>query len=165
MRDILANARTCSDVNLRTNLLVSFVDQMQRIIVAESPGEYQATTPPDTDILRTIQDLVNTTIPAHVSMHTSYLQTQQLHRPTALVRLWPRLLLLPPAVIYAIGTLYSSRAGIFEMAKEVKETSEAFVRSWLLEPIREIIKTVRAGGDEGVIVRREGITADFDVGI
>jgi nuclear-control-of-ATPase protein 2 len=163
MRDILVNARSCPDENLRTNLLISFVGQMQQTIQAESPAKSQ-TTLPETDILRTIQDLVNNTLPAHVSLHTSHLQTQQLYRPSPLVLLWPRLVLLPPAVIYAVGTLYSSRASIFEMAQEVKQTTEAFVRGWLLEPMREVIKTVRAGGDEGVIVRREGITADFDVG-
>ena len=49
------------------------------------------------------------------------------------------------------------------MACDAKETLRGFVTGWLIEPLREIMKTVRAGGEDGVIVRKEGVAADFEV--
>lgn len=49
------------------------------------------------------------------------------------------------------------------MAGEAKETVENFFADWLFEPCRDVIRTIRAGGEEGVIVRKEGVAADLDV--
>ena len=43
------------------------------------------------------------------------------------------------------------------------ETVEGFVWGWLMEPLMGVLRTVRTGGEDGVIVRKEGVTADFDV--
>jgi nuclear-control-of-ATPase protein 2 len=50
------------------------------------------------------------------------------------------------------------------MAHDARETLENFFKDWLLEPIKDVIKTIRTGGEEGVIVRKEGVAADMDVG-
>ena len=51
------------------------------------------------------------------------------------------------------------------MLKDARETVEGFVKGWLVEPLKEVLKTVRAGaeGDAGVIVSREGVIADLEV--
>jgi nuclear-control-of-ATPase protein 2 len=50
-----------------------------------------------------------------------------------------------------------------EMALEAKETVEGFIKNSLIEPLKEILKTVRTGGEDGVIVRKEGVAADLEV--
>ena len=52
------------------------------------------------------------------------------------------------------------------MLKDARETVEGFVKGWLVEPLKEVLKTVRAGGAEGeagVIVSKEGVIADLEV--
>lgn len=95
--------------------------------------------------------------------HASYLDDKQLRRPSRLTLLWPRLLLLPPLTLYCVKTLYASRATLTDLAKDTLETIHTFVVDWLLEPLREVLRTIRAGGEEGVIVRREAVSADLNV--
>jgi len=49
------------------------------------------------------------------------------------------------------------------MVNETVQTLEGFFTDWLLEPVKDIIKTIRAGGEEGVIVTKQGVAADMDV--
>jgi nuclear-control-of-ATPase protein 2 len=97
--------------------------------------------------------------------HQSLIDAQDLRRPSRLTLLWPRILLLPPLGIYVIRSVYTSRATLAEVASDAKETLEGFVTGWLIEPLREVLKTVRAGGEDGVIVRKEGVAADLEVGL
>jgi nuclear-control-of-ATPase protein 2 len=92
------------------------------------------------------------------------LKSRQLLRPSRLTQLWPRLVFLPPFILFSIKTLYSSRESLFALANDTQETLIKFVRGWLLEPLQDVIRTVRAGRDGGVIIRKEGIAADFAVG-
>ncbi|KAJ7654165.1 ATP synthase regulation protein NCA2-domain-containing protein [Mycena rosella] len=99
-------------------------------------------------------------LPNHIAAHGSAIQ--QFRRPSRLILLWPRLLLFPPLALYTIRSLYASRASIVEMALGAKETVEGFVKNSLIDPLKEILKTVRTGGEDGVIVRKEGVAADLD---
>lgn len=96
--------------------------------------------------------------------HEEQLTRLNLRRPSTLVRMWPKLLLLPPLCIYALRYLYTSRANIAQVVKDAHETVVGFVRGWLIEPLRDVLHTVRAGGEDGVIVRPEAVAADLDVG-
>lgn len=95
--------------------------------------------------------------------HASYLDDRDLRRPSRLTLLWPRLLLLPPLTLYCVKALYASRATLTDLAMDILGTVRNFVTDWLLEPLREVFRTIRAGGDEGVIVRREAVSADLNV--
>lgn len=95
--------------------------------------------------------------------HASYLDEMDLRRPSRLTLLWPRLLLLPPLTLYCVKILYASRATLTDLAMDTLETIHNFVTDWLLEPLREVFRTIRAGGEEGVIVRREAVSADLHV--
>ncbi|KAF9221674.1 NCA2-domain-containing protein [Gyrodon lividus] len=94
--------------------------------------------------------------------HASYLEAHDLRRPSRLTLMWPRLLLLPPLTLYCVKTLYASRATLTDLAQDTLETAHNLVTDWLLEPLRGIFKTIRTGGEEGVIVRREAVSADLD---
>jgi nuclear-control-of-ATPase protein 2 len=50
-----------------------------------------------------------------------------------------------------------------ELAIDTKETVEGFAKNSLIDPLKEVLRTVRTGGEDGVIVRREGVVADLDV--
>ncbi|KAJ7729263.1 NCA2-domain-containing protein [Mycena maculata] len=107
-----------------------------------------------------VQRVSSSLLPSHIAEHNNTIQ--QLRRPSRLVLLWPKILLLPPLTLYAVRSLYASRASITEMALETKETVEGFVKNSLIDPLKEVLKTVRTGGEDGVIVRKEGVAADLD---
>ncbi|KAH0586219.1 hypothetical protein H2248_007475 [Termitomyces sp. 'cryptogamus'] len=94
-------------------------------------------------------------------VHQRLLESKELCRPPRLILMWPRLLLLPPLCIYILRSAYTSRASLAELAFDAKATAEGFVRGWLLDPLKDVIKTVRAGSQDGVIVQKEGIAADL----
>ncbi|KAJ7216780.1 ATP synthase regulation protein NCA2-domain-containing protein [Mycena haematopus] len=68
----------------------------------------------------------------------------------------------PALTLYALRSLYTSRASIVQLARDAKETAEGFLKNSLIDPLKEILKTVRTGGEDGVIVRKEGVAADLD---
>ncbi|KIY64827.1 nuclear control of ATP synthase 2, partial [Cylindrobasidium torrendii FP15055 ss-10] len=74
----------------------------------------------------------------------------------------PKLVLAPPIILSLIRSAYASREDLFDMALEAHDTVKAFVRGWLLEPVKDILNTVRTGAGEGMIVHKEGVTADLD---
>ncbi|KAJ6623163.1 ATP synthase regulation protein NCA2-domain-containing protein, partial [Mycena sp. CBHHK59/15] len=117
-------------------------------------------TSAQTDDVANIQRISSTLLPARIAAHVN--ATRPLCRPSRLVLLWPKLLLLPPLTIYTLRSLHASRASIMEMALEARETVEGFIKNSLVEPLKEILKTVRTGGEDGVIVRKEGVAADLD---
>ncbi|KAJ7076389.1 NCA2-domain-containing protein [Mycena belliarum] len=113
-----------------------------------------------TDNVEHVQRLSSSLLPAHTASHAHALQP--LRRPSRLILLWPTLVLLPPIALYTARTLYASRDSIVQMAGEAKATAAGFVRNSLLEPLREVLKTVRTGGEDGVIVHKEGVAADLE---
>ena len=100
----------------------------------------------------------------HTTQHREYLASQSLMRPSKLTRLWPRLVFLPPLALLLLREVYASKVSLASMAGEVWETMKGFWRGWLVEPSKDIFKTVRAGGEEGMIVRKESVDADLQVG-
>lgn len=87
-----------------------------------------------------------------------------LQRPSRLVLLWPKLLLIPPITYFALGWAWSSREDIKKNLREGFDTARAFYQSWLVEPARSILATVRTGGDDGVrVISRDALKADMDV--
>ncbi|KAF8555702.1 NCA2-domain-containing protein [Imleria badia] len=113
-------------------------------------------------VLSNFMELSRTILVTRKEHHASYLDDQDLRRPSRLTRLWPRLLLLPPLTLYCVKTLYASRATLADLAVGTFETIHNFITDWLLEPLREVFRTIRAGGEEGVIVRREAVSADLN---
>ena len=115
------------------------------------------------DALANFRELSKAILVTRKKEHASYLDKNDLRRPSRLTLLWPRLLLLPPLTLYCVKRLYASRDTLTDLAMGALETAHNFVTDWLLEPLREVFRTIRTGGDEGVIVRREAVSADIDV--
>ena len=114
-------------------------------------------------MLESLSVLANLTLPSHTSLHSAEIKTGELRRPSWLTLTWPQLVLLPPLALYAIRTAYASRATLEELARDSLETIKGFWEDWVLEPLRGIARTVRAGRDDGVIVTKESVRADLDV--
>lgn len=145
------------------NHLRPFAKSLNEIVGGElgatlpsSPGPLDAPS-----LLTTIQELTLESLPACNERHAAEFSTLQ--RPSRLTRIWPRLVFAPPLTLYAIRWLYVSRWSLHDLAVETKETVEAFFVGWLLEPLKDVVNTVRAKGAEGVIVQKEGVAADLDV--
>jgi nuclear-control-of-ATPase protein 2 len=175
MRDQLANALKEDEPGMQINgvgvddKLASFVDALRRSAAGELASPISTPSSPSLvfthqDILENFRTLANDTLQAHVTQHKNYLRSQNLNRPSRLTLMWPRLLILPPMIIYLLHEAYRSRASLAEMANDTVETLKRFIRDWLLEPVKGIVKTIRAGSEEGVIVTKEGVAADMDVG-
>jgi nuclear-control-of-ATPase protein 2 len=144
--------------------LAWFVDSLERLTQDESASS-PLSTPPSTDteidVVALIQRFANITLQSHRTRHVVFIQN--LRRPSRMTLLWPRLLLLPPMALYLLRLLYASRTSLFEIAKDAGQTVDRFSRGWLLEPLKDVLRTVRAGGEDGIIIKKEGIAADLDV--
>ena len=102
-------------------------------------------------------------LPIHTSLHEEDLRAYSLLRPSRLVRIWPRLLVLPPLTLHAIQRISASQDTLLSLAKEARETMKGFWRGWLVEPLTDIAKTVRTGGEGSIIVQKGSINADLEV--
>lgn len=160
MRDFLASAveETSSEEALAK--LAFFSSALQRAIEGQDPY------PRDLDVDRTaveyLRAIANGLQPPNVLARGSVLRSRDLARPSRLTLLWPRLVLLPPLALYIVRTAYASRWSLHELAVEAWETMRGFWEDWLLGPLRDVVETVRAGGEDGVIITKESVQADLD---
>lgn len=91
-------------------------------------------------------------------------QLSALSRPHRLVLLWPKILFLPPAALWLARYVYASRESLWQSIDDIRETLIGFWDGWVVGPIREILNTVRTGGDSGtVIVSKDSLQSDMDV--
>lgn len=147
----------------------SFVRILACIAQVGTPPVYTpSAVPPDSSetLEHTLSEINRLSMVIFASQQASYqrlLDAQELRRPSRLTLLWPKILVLPPICIYAIRSAYTSRATLTEVASDAKETFQGFVKGWLIEPLKEVLTTVRTGGENGVIVRKEGVAADLEV--
>ncbi|KAF6764795.1 ATP synthase regulation protein NCA2-domain-containing protein [Ephemerocybe angulata] len=138
---------------------------LQQLLLVLSPdSNFTSSTQSPVDL---VQHLSTTILPSLSTSHHPSLQAQNLLRPSRLTQLWPKLLLIPPLTIYAIHLAYTTTPVIAAFLQDAKETTEAFIQGWLVEPLKDVLRTIRAGsggieGDGGVIVRPEGVRADMD---
>ena len=87
-----------------------------------------------------------------------------LRRPSRWVQIWPRFLLIPPATYLFVRFAYGSRSTIKQHAEEAWETTRVFWESWVLQPLHNILATVRTRGDEGVrVISKDALRADMEV--
>jgi nuclear control of ATPase protein 2 len=50
------------------------------------------------------------------------------------------------------------------LAHDAKETLRGFLTGWLIEPLKEVLRTIRGDeGEGGGIVRTENVRADLEV--
>ncbi|KAF9476615.1 NCA2-domain-containing protein [Pholiota conissans] len=102
------------------------------------------------------------TLPSITESHNQLLRAQKLLRPGLWTRLWPSVLVLPPLSLYIYTTRTSWIPAVFDMVRDAKETVHGFIEGWLISPLLDVLKTVRAGGKGDVLVRGEGVLADLE---
>lgn len=87
-----------------------------------------------------------------------------LARPSELSLLWPRLILYPTLMFLAIRSASQNREVLAETLQNAKETARGFVSNWIVQPVMELLDTIRGGNaaDSTGIVTKEGLTADLD---
>jgi nuclear-control-of-ATPase protein 2 len=147
-----------------TGRLVEIIWQIDRL-AAERPATPSSMPSGDTaSSISFIRDLACNSLPSHVLLSSAQLRHKHLLRPSRLTLLWPHHLVLVSFGLYAIRHLYSSQAMAVKIAIGAYQTVKGFLMGYLLEPLRDVVNTVRSGGETGIIVRKEGIDADFDVG-
>ncbi|GJE91742.1 NCA2 domain-containing protein [Phanerochaete sordida] len=155
LRDDLSRAAETTDTADRVELLQSFVVKFRGILAVEGLDTAKGLSE-----FATL--LTNSTIPRHVSAHNNQITTHELRKPSRLTRYWPRLVFLPPVALVGVRWLYNSRESLEHTAVDAVETLKAFWDDWLLGPLKEIVKTVRTGSDEGVIVTKESVKSDLE---
>ncbi|TFK80837.1 NCA2-domain-containing protein [Polyporus arcularius HHB13444] len=161
LRDKLSAALEAPDSNEALFTLAQFAHYLQAIINGEETAPFVEDASPGR-VLESLAVLANLTLPSHRSLHNADVKTGNLTRPSRLTLVWPQLVILPPLALYAIRSAYASRASLEEFAQDAVQTAKGFWEDWVLEPLRGIVHTVRAGRDEGVIVTKESLRADLD---
>lgn len=115
------------------------------------------------ELMEYLDQFTNSALPASISTHALQIQVHALRRPSRLTLVWPQLVLLPPLGLYAARLAYDSRESLNQTAKDAVDTLKGFWKDWLLGPLQDVVKTVRAGTDDGVIITKESVRADLDV--
>ncbi|KZO96974.1 NCA2-domain-containing protein [Calocera viscosa TUFC12733] len=82
--------------------------------------------------------------------------------PSRWTRIWPRLVFAPIIAYFAARSLYASREQVWGWIKDAKETVQGFLTSWVIEPVKDIIKTIRTGEGDVKVVSKEGLKSDLD---
>jgi nuclear-control-of-ATPase protein 2 len=83
-------------------------------------------------------------------------------RPSPLTRLWFPLLFLPPALWTAANTFSRNQQWLKDQMHNGRETVEGFFVQWVWEPLEDIGKTMRGGG-EGLGVSSTTVHSDQEV--
>lgn len=161
----LANMRTDLSLAIKgPSNIQSFVCDLTRIVEGDTSKIF-TTSSAQGSLSEKLHEVLrlSTAVFSSYTAHQCLMNSKELRRPSRLTLMWPKLLLIPPLCIYALRTAYTSRASLAELVMDVKATAEGFVKGWFLDPLKEVLETVRTGGEDGMIVQKEGIAADFDV--
>ena len=140
---------------------VAFLQVINQVLIGQHLDTTNLGTP--SSLLDALETTSSKVLPMHTSLHKEDLHTCSLLRPSRLVRIWPRLLVLPPLTLYAIQRISASQDTLLSLAKDAWETLKGFWRGWLVDPLVDIAKTVRTGGENSIIVQRGSIDADLQV--
>ncbi|OCH92846.1 NCA2-domain-containing protein [Obba rivulosa] len=157
MRGLLASALEESRHEQGLQKLTAFSAGLQAVTQGEGPAHARSQ-----DALEALHAVAGTVLPSHVELHAADITTRELQRPSRLTLLWPKLVLLPPLALYGLRVAYASRAPLEDMARDAWATLRGFWEGWLLGPVHEIVRTVRAGGEDNVIITRESVRADLE---
>ena len=107
--------------------------------------------------------LTRSVLPTYDRSHREYISQLGLQRPSRITLIWPKLVFVPPMFLLAARSLYQSRDSLRQMAYDAIETLKGFWEDWLLGPLKDVVKTVRAGSGDGVIITKESVKADLEV--
>lgn len=102
-------------------------------------------------------------LPAQAAAHRARVQELGLLRPGYWTRMWPVFAVAPPALLAAGGYAWRSRDALVEMLRDARDTARGFLIGYLVEPIKDVVRTVRTGGEGGgMLVHKEAVEADIE---
>lgn len=106
-------------------------------------------------------------LPSLSSTHASSLNltssSSSILRPGPLILFWPHLLVIPPLSLYCYTSHTYWVPAFLNLMHDAKETLRGFVTGWLVEPLKEVLRTIRGDRGQGGIVRNESVRADLEV--
>jgi nuclear control of ATPase protein 2 len=142
---------------LNTEEMVTFIRVLQETVDDEMTeiraGEHT--------LIESLSDLSNTKVPKAHRLHN--VELSGLRRPSRVMQLWPRLIIIPPVTLVLFRLVYGSRETLGQRLTQALDTVSGFWTSYLIQPVRDILDTVRTGGEEGVrLVSEEGVKADME---
>lgn len=84
--------------------------------------------------------------------------------PSRLSVIWPKLVLYPSLLLLSLRLASNNKEVIREALENGKETLKGFFKNWVVQPVKELLDTIRGGDvkDEGGIVTKEGRKADLE---
>ena len=139
----------------------AFLQVINQVLVGQHLDKTNLGTP--SSLLDALDTTSSKVLPMHASLHKEDLHTYSLLRPSRLVRIWPSLLVLPPLTLYAIQRIRAVPNTLLSLAKNALERPKGFWRGWFIEPLTEIARTVRTGGEGSIISQKGNIDADLQV--
>lgn len=114
------------------------------------------------DMAHALSSLLTRDLPEHTRRALEVFEP--LRRPSFLTRAWPYLLSIPLATAIIGRTVYNSRDTIARWALEAGDTARSFLVGWVVEPVRQILETVRGGEGNGMtLMGRESLKSDLEV--
>ena len=122
----------------------------------------QEATAPQTpaQLAHQLADLLTGTLTAHQTSFRS--SAHALAPPSALARAWPYLLSVPLVGGIIARTVYNHRASLRLWAQETVSTVRGFLIDWVVEPVRQILETLREGEEGGIaLMGRESLQSDL----
>ncbi|KAH9991273.1 ATP synthase regulation protein NCA2-domain-containing protein [Russula vinacea] len=137
----------------------AFLQVINQVLVGQHLDKTNLGTP--SSLLDALDTTSSKVLPMHASLHKEDLHTYSLLRPSRLVRIWPSLLVLPPLTLYAIQRIRAVPNTLLSLAKNALERPKGFWRGWFIEPLTEIARTVRTGGEGSIISQKGNIDADL----
>ena len=108
-------------------------------------------------------DLSIKVLPGHRQKNSNIFTEDKLKRPSNLVLAWPKLVLGPPLLLLGFRLLYTSRTSLQVVAKDAWNTLLGLWEGWFIDPLRDVLRTVRTGGEGSIIVQKEAVAADLAV--
>lgn len=110
-----------------------------------------------------LEKFIGITLPQHSAKHQEGFVVHE--RPGKWTLAWPRYVFLPPLFLFAARSAYHNRDSIYANIMDAGETIRSFWVQWVLEPVADILKTVRTGGDDnaGRVISKDGLKSDMAV--
>ncbi|KAG0660854.1 Nuclear control of ATPase protein 2 [Rhodotorula mucilaginosa] len=142
------------------------LNHLEIVLAPTSPGagsratESVSAPQTPTQIARHLANLLTGTLTAHQASFRS--SAHALAPPSALARAWPYLLSVPLVGGIVARTVYNHRASLRLWVQETVSTVRGFLIDWVVEPVRQILETLRGGEEGGIaLMGRESLQSDL----
>ena len=166
----LAKLRSNINVTETAGQYKSFLCRLVQILSPDADMDRKDSTSTSAELLL---NLSTSLLPSLSSIHTSSLHSfspptspsSSVLRPASLIRLWPHLIVVSSLSLYFYKSHTYWVPALLDLAYDTKDTIRGFISGWLIEPLKEVLRTIRGDEGQGGIVRTENVRADLEVRI